>query len=117
MRTALAASPPPDGRGPEVPPPARPTAPSQLPADVRASLEKAMAEATAFANGVAQQDNDEAIEAMKKSGKTEMVELTAEQKAAWHKVLDPVATEMESRVGPEILQAVYKETGFDPAKL
>ena len=41
-----------------------------LPADVRASLEKAMKEATDFANGAAQQDNDEAVEAMKKSGKT-----------------------------------------------
>src|SRR6266568_582341 len=45
-----------------------------LPADIRASLEKAMAEATVFANSVAQQDNDDAIEAMRKSGKTEMVE-------------------------------------------
>jgi hypothetical protein len=24
---------------------------------------------------------------------------------------------MESRVGTEIIQAVYKETGFDPAKV
>src|SRR5205085_9957760 len=68
-----------------------------LPVDIRASLEKAMAEATAFANGAAQQDNDEAIVEMKKSGKTEMVELSAAQKAEWRKVLDPVATEMESR--------------------
>ena len=66
-----------------------------LPADIRTQLEKAMAEATDFANGVAQKDNDDAIAEMKKSGKTEMVELTAEQKAAWRKVLDPVATEME----------------------
>ncbi|HEV7689222.1 MAG TPA: DctP family TRAP transporter solute-binding subunit, partial [Hyphomonadaceae bacterium] len=56
-----------------------------LPADIRASLEKAMAEATAFANGAAQQDNDDAIAEMTKSGKTEMVQLTAEQKAEWRK--------------------------------
>jgi C4-dicarboxylate-binding protein DctP len=82
-----------------------------LPADIRASLEKAMAEATAFANGVAQQDNDEAVEAMRKSGKTEMVELTAEQKAAWRKALEPVYTEMESRVGKETLNEFRKEAG------
>jgi len=82
-----------------------------LPADIRASLEKAMAEATAFANGVAQQDNDDAIAEMKKSGKTEMVELTAAQKAEWRKVLDPVATEMESRVGKETIAEFRKETG------
>src|SRR5436305_2426100 len=82
-----------------------------LPADIRASLEKAMAEATVFANGVAQQDNDDAIAEMKKSGKTEMVELTAAQKAEWHKVLDPVATEMESRVGKETIAEFRKEAG------
>jgi C4-dicarboxylate-binding protein DctP len=82
-----------------------------LPADVRTSLEKAMAEATDFANGAAQKDNDEAIAEMTKSGKTEMVELTAEQKAAWHKALDPVATEMESRVGKETIAEFRKETG------
>jgi len=82
-----------------------------LPADIRASLEKAMAEATDFANGAAQKDNDDAIAEMTKSGKTEMVELTAAQKAEWHKVLDPVATEMESRVGKEIIAEFRKEAG------
>jgi C4-dicarboxylate-binding protein DctP len=82
-----------------------------LPADVRSSLEKAMAEATTFANGVAQQDNDDAVAEMKKSGKTEMVELTAEQKAAWRKALEPVYTEMEGRVGKEILAEFKKEAG------
>jgi C4-dicarboxylate-binding protein DctP len=82
-----------------------------LPADIRASLEKAMKEATDFANGAAQQDNDDAIAEMTKSGKTEMVELTAAQKAEWHKVLDPVAVEMESRVGKETIVEFRKETG------
>jgi C4-dicarboxylate-binding protein DctP len=82
-----------------------------LPADIRTSLEKAMAEATDFANGVAQQDNDDAIAEMTKSGKTEMVQLTAEQKAAWRKALDPVATEMESRVGKETIAEFRKEAG------
>ncbi len=82
-----------------------------LPADIRASLEKAMKEATDFANGAAQADNDDAIAEMTKSGKTEMVELTAAQKAEWRKVLDPVATEMESRVGKETIDEFRKEAG------
>jgi C4-dicarboxylate-binding protein DctP len=82
-----------------------------LPADIRANLEKAMAEATAFANGAAQQDNDDAIEAMRKSGKTEMVELTVEQKAAWRKALEPVYTEMAGRVGKETIAEFQKEAG------
>ena len=48
---------------------------------------------------------------MKKSGKTEMVELTAEQKAAWRKALDPVYTEMEGRVGKEIHRRVPEGSG------
>ena len=48
---------------------------------------------------------------MKKSGKTEMVELTAEQKAAWRKALEPVYTEMEGRVGKEMLAEFKKEAG------
>src|SRR4029078_3651048 len=70
-----------------------------LPADIRTSLEKAMAAGTDFANGAAQKDNADAIAEMTKSGKTEMVELTAAQKAAWHQVLAPVATEMQRRAG------------------
>ena len=80
-----------------------------LPADVRASLEKAMKEATDFANGAAQQDNDDAIAEMKKSGKTEMVELTAEQKAAWRKALEPVYADMASRVGKDTIEEFQRE--------
>jgi C4-dicarboxylate-binding protein DctP len=82
-----------------------------LPADVRAGLEKAMAEATAFTNDIAQKENDGAVEAMRKSGKTEMVELTAEQKAAWRKALDPVYDEMASRVGKETIAEFQKAAG------
>ena len=40
-----------------------------------------------------------------------MVELTAEQKAAWRKALDPVYTEMASRVGKETIAEFQKEAG------
>ena len=48
---------------------------------------------------------------MRKSGKTEMVELTAEQKAAWRKALDPVYEEMTARVGKETIAEFQKEAG------
>src|SRR5476651_2698602 len=41
-----------------------------LPADIRGQLEKAMAESTAYANTISAQENDDALAAMKKSGKT-----------------------------------------------
>src|SRR5713101_779186 len=64
-----------------------------LPADIRGQLEKAMKEATDYANSIAQKENDDAIEAMKKSGTTQVSTLTAEEKAAWRKALEPVYQE------------------------
>src|SRR5215470_3047795 len=80
-----------------------------LPADVRAGLDKAMTEATTFSNDIAQKENDEALDAIKKSGKSQVLELTAEQKAAWKKALEPVYTEMTSRVGKDIIAEFQKE--------
>jgi C4-dicarboxylate-binding protein DctP len=81
-----------------------------LPADVRGQLEKAMTESTAYANQISQTENDEALEAMKKSGKSEFIELTPEQKAAWKKALEPVYADMASRVGKDVIEEFQKET-------
>ena len=37
--------------------------------------------------------------------------------AAFKKAFAPVLKKMESRIGAELIQSIYKETGFDPAKL
>jgi C4-dicarboxylate-binding protein DctP len=47
---------------------------------------------------------------MRKSGKTEIIELTAEQKAAWRKALEPVYQEMASRVGQDVIDEFQKES-------
>jgi C4-dicarboxylate-binding protein DctP len=82
-----------------------------LPADVRDQLEKALAEATAYANDIAQAKNDEALAEMKKSGKTTFIELTPEQKAAWRKAVEPVYADMAARVGKDTIEEVRKEAG------
>ena len=82
-----------------------------LPADIRAGLDRAMAEATVFANASAQKDNDDAMAAMRAYGKIAIIELTAEQKAVWRKALEPVTTEMASRVGRETIDEFHRETG------
>src|SRR6185369_6598540 len=46
-----------------------------LPAEVRTALTKAMKEATDFTNDIAQKENDEALEEIKKSGKSQLVAL------------------------------------------
>jgi C4-dicarboxylate-binding protein DctP len=85
-----------------------------LPADVRGQLQGAMKDATKFANDIAKQENDEALEAVKKTGKTQIVTLTPAEKAAMKKALVVVHKENESRVGKEIIAEVYKATGFKP---
>jgi C4-dicarboxylate-binding protein DctP len=85
-----------------------------LPADVRTTLEGAMKDATKFGNDIAKKENDEALDAVRKSGKTQILTLTADEKAAMKKALVPVHKENESRVGRETIQAVYQATGFKP---
>lgn len=88
-----------------------------LPADVRAQLEQAMKEATTYANKIAQEENDASLEGVKKSGKTTVYVPTPEERLALKKAMAPVHIKMADRVGKETLQTIYKETGFDPAKL
>ncbi|OHC71416.1 MAG: C4-dicarboxylate ABC transporter [Rhodocyclales bacterium RIFCSPLOWO2_02_FULL_63_24] len=88
-----------------------------LPGDVRGQLEQAMKEATVFANGIAKQENDGALEKIKASGKTQVYTPTAAERNAIKKALVKTHTDMESRIGKEAIQAIYKETGFDPSKL
>jgi C4-dicarboxylate-binding protein DctP len=87
-----------------------------LPPDIRATLEGAMKETTDYFNRIAKQENDEALAAIRRTGKTEVVTLTPEVRLQWKKALAKVHTEMGDRVGRETLQSIYKETGFDPNK-
>jgi len=85
-----------------------------LPADIRTGLEAAMVEATKFANDIARKENEDAMAKVKASGKSEIYVPTKEERAAWKKALVRVHTDMESRIGKETIQLVYKETGFKP---
>jgi C4-dicarboxylate-binding protein DctP len=80
-----------------------------LPADIRATLEGAMREATAFENKLSLQENEDSIAKVKASGRTTVYALTAEEQAAWQKALLPVHREMESRIGKALIESVYRE--------
>ena len=85
-----------------------------LPADVRATLEAAMKDATKYANDIAQKENDDALDGIRKSGRSEVITLNDAQKAAWKKAMLPVHKENEARVGKDTLEEVYKQVGFKP---
>jgi len=88
-----------------------------LPADIRAGLQQAMKDATNYANTIAAEQNAKDLEAVKKSGRTEVYVPTAAERLAFKRVLVPVHQKMEARIGKGVIQAVYQVTGFDPTSL
>ena len=77
-----------------------------------------MEESTRYANQIAKVENDSALEAVKKSGKT-TVYTCRPRKSVWpsRRRWSPVHQKMESRVsGKDVIQAVYKDTGFKPGQ-
>ena len=82
-----------------------------LPADIRTALEGAMKQATAYNNQISEKENDDALAAMKASGKIEFHTQTPAERKEWIAKLRAVHKEMGSRVGPELIQEIYQATG------
>jgi C4-dicarboxylate-binding protein DctP len=80
-----------------------------LPADIRTQLEKAMAEATDYTNSIARKENEDALVAIKKAGKTTLHYLTADQRKAWQVAMQPTYKWAKGRVGDEVLDLLSKE--------
>jgi len=80
-----------------------------LPPDIRKELEQAMGESTAYANQIAQKENDDSLAAIKAAGKTEVYVPTAEENEAFRKALLPVQKDMENRVGKDLVESIHKE--------
>src|ERR1700748_3730667 len=77
-----------------------------LPADVRTQLDKAMAEATDYTNSIAQKENSDALDEIKKKGKANLHYLTEDQKKAWQTAMAPTYKWAKGRVGQEVLDLV-----------
>ncbi|QGZ42168.1 C4-dicarboxylate-binding protein DctP [Pseudoduganella flava] len=87
-----------------------------LPPDIRTALDGAMREATRYANTIAQQENDAALEGIKKAGKTQVRELSPQEKAAWRKALLPVQATVAPRVGKPLIDAFNREAAAAEAE-
>ncbi|MDZ7652923.1 MAG: TRAP transporter substrate-binding protein [Burkholderiaceae bacterium] len=85
-----------------------------LPADIRSALDSAMKDSTKFANDIAKKENEDALDAVRKSGKSQILSLTPDEKKAWKRALIKVHKENEDRVGKDLIASIYKATGFDP---
>jgi C4-dicarboxylate-binding protein DctP len=87
---------------------------ASLPPDVRDGLDRAVKESTTFFNATAAKDNDDALEKVEASGKTEVHYLSDAERKAWIAKLMPVHTEMQARFGKEFIERIYKASGFTP---
>ncbi len=76
-----------------------------LPEDVRGELETIMEEVTAEVNRQADDLNQQARQAIASSGKTEIIELTPEQRAQWREAMKPVWKKFENDIGVELIEA------------
>jgi len=85
-----------------------------LPADIRDQLSKAMKEATEYGNNQSAKENEDALELIKKSGKSEILTLTSDQDEAMRKAMMPVYKDVASRVGQPLIDEFLKETGRSP---
>ena len=86
-----------------------------LPADIRATLDGCMKDATTYANAIAATENIQALEKIRASGKCIIYTPTPAELLEWKKALMSVHKDMESRVGKDTIAAAYKATGFVPA--
>jgi C4-dicarboxylate-binding protein DctP len=82
-----------------------------LPADIRDGLSKALAEATAVNNEIANKLNIEAKQKIQASGVTTIHQLTPAQHAAWVKAMHPVWTKFKSQIGNDIVDAAVASNG------
>ncbi|MGB6242656.1 MAG: TRAP transporter substrate-binding protein [Castellaniella sp.] len=79
-----------------------------LPADVRQALEAAMRQATAYANSIAQEENDQALQAIRDSGKTQIHVPTPTERQAWRNALASVSVEMEDHIGAQLIADIRR---------
>jgi C4-dicarboxylate-binding protein DctP len=78
-----------------------------LPADIRATLDKAMADTTVFERKIAQEENDEALAKVKAAGYTQIYTLPYRDRVVWQQALLPVHKEFEEKIGRDLINSAY----------
>lgn len=78
---------------------------SGLPADVRTTLEAALAEANAYGNKIAADLNEADKQKIIASGRSQVLILTPEERAQWVEVMKPVWKKFEDEIGKDLIEA------------
>jgi C4-dicarboxylate-binding protein DctP len=79
-----------------------------LPDEQRAEVKAALDEALAYGNQVAREKAIEDKQKIAESGRTEIIELTPDQRAQWVDAMKPVWERFEDEIGAERIEAAYQ---------
>lgn len=79
---------------------------------MRTLLEEAMRDATAYANESSERNNAQALEALRQTGATQIIELTAADRDAWRAALAKVHQQAQGRIPKDTLEAIYRDAGY-----
>jgi len=78
-----------------------------LPDDVRGEVQKAMDEAITFGNEVAYKKSVDDKQKIVDSKRSEIIDLTPEERSQWVEVMKPVWAEFEKEIGKDLIDAAY----------
>jgi C4-dicarboxylate-binding protein DctP len=85
--------------------------------EIRGTLEGALRDATTFANESAEQNNAAALESIRKTGRTQIIELTTDEKSAWHAALAKVHHQAQGKIPAELMANIYRQTSGSPSEV
>lgn len=77
-----------------------------LPPEIRTELEAIMAEVTAWERQMAAEENQKALETMKKVG-TKLIYLRPEEEKAWRQALQPIYQELAPVIGSDLIRLAH----------
>jgi C4-dicarboxylate-binding protein DctP len=80
----------------------------------RAQVREALDEALTFGNQVARDKAVEDKQLIADSGRTEIIELTDDERTQWVEVMKPVWGKFEEEIGPELIEAAYESNQVAP---
>ncbi|EXJ14675.1 TRAP transporter substrate-binding protein [Imhoffiella purpurea] len=78
-----------------------------LPDDLREPLKAALDESIAYGNQIARDKANQDRQAIIDSNRTEIIELTPEERAQWVKAMKPVWKQFEKEIGADLIDAAY----------
>jgi len=85
-----------------------------LPPEIRTELEGAMKETTEQYATLAREEDEAALAAIRKTGKVDVYQPALEEMDVWRREFTKVHKEMEPRLGKDLIEAIYRETGSRP---